>query len=44
MRAELRGKFTALSALIKKLEGSHANELKVHMKVLEERSKHTKEE
>jgi hypothetical protein len=32
----LRGKFIALSVLIKKLESSDTNKLKVYLKVLEE--------
>ena len=44
MKAVLRGKFIELSALTRKLEISHTNELKVHLKALEEkRSKHNQE-
>jgi hypothetical protein len=37
MKAVLRGKFIALRALIKKLEDSHSNKLKVHLKALEKK-------
>ena len=46
MKSVLRGKFTTLSAPIKKLESSHISNLKVHQKAPEkkEASKHTKKE
>lgn len=45
MKAVLRGKFIALSALIKKFESSHINELQVHLKAVEkEKKKQTQEE
>ena len=34
MKVVLRGKFTALSTSIKKLESSHTSNLKVHLKAL----------
>ena len=46
IKAVLKGKFTALNVLIKKLENSHTNKLKVHLKALgkKNRSKHTQED
>jgi hypothetical protein len=41
MNTVLRGKLIALSAFIKKLDSSHANELKVHFLAPDKRSKHT---
>ena len=38
MRAALRGKFIALSALMKKLEHSHNDDLKLHLKALEKKN------
>ena len=37
MKAELRGKFIALNAYIKKLEKIHTSELTKHLKVLEQK-------
>ena len=37
MKIILRGKIIALSASIKKLEGSHISNLKVHLKALEKK-------
>jgi hypothetical protein len=37
MKAVLRGKFIALSALIKKLENPHTNKLKLCLKALEKK-------
>jgi hypothetical protein len=37
MRAVLRGKFIALSALVKKLERSYANNLTAHLRALEQK-------
>ena len=39
----LRGKLIALYALIKKLESSSTNELKIHLRDLEKESKHMQE-
>jgi hypothetical protein len=39
VKAVPRGKFIALSALIKKLESSHTNKLKVHLRALELKKK-----
>ena len=37
MKAVLRGKFIALSALVKKLERSYTNKLAVHLRALKQR-------
>ena len=37
MKAELRGKFIALSAFLKKWESSYTNKLKVYLKALEKK-------
>jgi hypothetical protein len=34
-KAVLRGKFTAMSAYIKKIERSQINDLRIHLKLLE---------
>jgi hypothetical protein len=41
MKAVLRGKFTALHVLIKKLERSHTSNLKAHLKFLEQKEANT---
>jgi hypothetical protein len=41
MKAELTAKFIALNAPIKKSESSYTSNLKVYLKSLEKRSKHT---
>jgi hypothetical protein len=38
MKAVLSGKFIALSALVKKLEGSHTNNLTSHLRALEQKA------
>jgi hypothetical protein len=44
MKAMLRGKFIALSALIKKLESSYTSNLTAHLRALEQKEKkHTEE-
>ena len=43
MKDELRGKYTVLSACIKKLENSHSKDLKVYLKALEKSGKYTQE-
>jgi hypothetical protein len=42
MKALLRGKFIALSALIKKLKNSHINKLKVYLRVQGKKGKRNK--
>ena len=42
MKAVIRGKFIALTVSIKKLESSHTNNLKVHLKVLRKREEKKK--
>ena len=39
MKAVLRGKFIALSALIKKLEASYTNNLTAHLRALEQKER-----
>jgi hypothetical protein len=41
MQAVLRGKFTALSALVKKLERSYTINLTAHLRTLENKKKQT---
>ena len=39
MKAVLRGKFTALSVQLKKMEKSHIEDLTAHLKALEKKKK-----